>query len=130
MLRAANAIGFAAPSLPSPLPLASVIDLGPLRALAPDAAIPEIESALLAVRESLPADVDAMTVASLRASLRREFPKLPVQMIDAALAPKPRTRHKEPTDRRRAAGSEVRLREDEPWPDLVDLEKLLEPDVE
>ena len=122
-----NAIDRSTMSVQTPFPVADIVDLALLRSLPVDAPIEEVERALVALRESLAADVDALTLATLRQTLRRDFPWLPAPMLDAALAPKLKPRAAETANDKRppAAGSEVQLREDEPWPNTVALDSLL-----
>jgi putative DNA primase/helicase len=112
------------------VPLTGLVDLAPLDALADDASVDALDRALVAVRESIPYTTDRLTRETLRATIRRRYPRIPARMVDAATAPPPRTTTATPpTDAtrptREASGSPVTLDEPEPWPEAVDGAALL-----
>ena len=101
--------------------VAAIADLSGLEALPLEPPPELVEAALLRVRESLAPDVDRMTLATLREKIRRQFPDVPVRMLDAALAPPAKTTAapKTPTAAGPREGMAVQLREDPPWPEPV-----------
>ena len=64
--------------------------LTPVADCANDAPAARIEDRLLALRESLPPDLDPLTRESLKRAIREQRPAWPAPMVDAALAPLPR----------------------------------------
>jgi putative DNA primase/helicase len=130
--RADPLLGEAAAPRPisSRVPLTGLVDLAPLDTLAGDAPVDAIDRALVAVRESIPYATDRLTRETLRETIRRQYPRIPARMVDAATAPPPRTTAATPPGdatrpTREASGSPVTLDEPEPWPEAVDGAALL-----
>lgn len=86
--------------------------LAPLAACAnKTATASQIEAGLMALRESLPLDLDDLTRATLKARIRERFRKWPASMISAALAPPSRR-----TTGASSTKSTTRTASADPWP--------------
>jgi hypothetical protein len=78
---------FDAPAQPAAtgrLPLTDMLDFRALERLSDDATTDDYETALMALRESMPPDLDDLSRESARQMIRSRFPKVPARMVAAA----------------------------------------------
>jgi hypothetical protein len=104
--------------------LAGLLDVAGLDALTSESAPEAIEAALVRLRESIGADTDRLTRETIRQTIRTRYPHVPARMVDAAVAPAPRTSStpdpKIGPDSAPLSGAAVLLSDPEPWPTSVE----------
>jgi putative DNA primase/helicase len=105
------------------LPLAAVVDLSAIDGLGAEATPADMAAALGVVRLSLPPDLDALSRAEIRETIRTRQPQIPARMIDAAVAAPPRRTTATPSTAAREttplSGTAVLLADPASWPQPV-----------